>query len=66
MDEFSAFLKAIPSAAASPLALVAYLAAVGAWLAIAWRLKIVQAGEAVLRTVHFGSFASFRRWRPPR
>jgi hypothetical protein len=43
MDEFSAFLKAIPSAAASPLALVAYLAAVGAWLAIAWRLKIVQA-----------------------
>jgi hypothetical protein len=42
MDEFSAFLKAIPSAAASPLALVAYLAAVGAWLAIAWRLIIVQ------------------------
>jgi hypothetical protein len=42
MDGFSAFLKAIPSAAASPLALVAYLAAVGAWLAIAWRLKVVQ------------------------
>lgn len=42
MDGFSAFLKAIPSAATSPLALVAYLAAVGAWLAIAWRLKIVQ------------------------
>jgi len=43
MDVFSAFLKAIPSAAASPLALIAYLAAVGAWLAIAWRLKVLQA-----------------------
>ena len=42
MDEFSAFLKAIPSAAASPLALIAYLAAIGAWLAIGWRLKILQ------------------------
>jgi hypothetical protein len=48
MGGFSAFLEAIPSAAASPLALVTYLAAVGAWLAIAWRLRIVQAVSRAL------------------
>ena len=39
MEELSAFLHAIPSAAASPLALVAYLAAIGAWTLIAWRVR---------------------------
>jgi hypothetical protein len=39
MEEILAFLKAIPAAAASPLALVAYLATVGAWTLIAWRVR---------------------------
>lgn len=39
MEEIQAFLQAIPSAAASPLALIAYLATVAAWVAIALRVK---------------------------
>jgi hypothetical protein len=39
MEEILATLKAIPAAAASPLALVAYLATVGAWTLIAWRVR---------------------------
>jgi hypothetical protein len=39
MEEIIASLKAIPAAAASPLALIAYLATVGAWTLIAWRVR---------------------------
>ena len=43
MDTFPAFLKtaldALPDAAKSPLALIAYLGVIGAWSAIAWRVK---------------------------
>jgi hypothetical protein len=39
MEEITAFTKAIPSAAASPLALVAYLATLGAWTLITWRVR---------------------------
>jgi hypothetical protein len=39
MEEILATLKAIPAAATSPLALVAYLATVGAWTLIAWRVR---------------------------
>lgn len=42
MEEIGAFLKAIPAVAASPLALVAYLATVLAWTLIAWRVKRFQ------------------------
>lgn len=39
MTDLQAFLNAIPAAASSPLALVAYLAAIGSWTVIAWRVK---------------------------
>lgn len=39
MDIFFAFLKAIPGAAASPLALIAYLATLLAWVFIAYRVN---------------------------
>jgi hypothetical protein len=38
-DAISAFLSAVPSAAASPLAMIAYLATVAAWIVIAYRVK---------------------------
>lgn len=38
-DQFSAFVRAIPSASTNPLALVAYLATVIAWAVIAFRVK---------------------------
>ncbi|WP_342724161.1 hypothetical protein AAFG07_34565 [Bradyrhizobium sp. B097] len=42
IEEIGAFLNAIPAAAASPLALIAYLATVLAWTLIAWRVKRFQ------------------------
>jgi hypothetical protein len=39
MSDFQAFINAIPAAASSPLALVSYLAAIGSWFVIAWRVK---------------------------
>ncbi|MBY3176996.1 hypothetical protein HFO27_20555 [Rhizobium leguminosarum] len=38
-DAISAFIEAIPAAASSPLALVAFLAALAAWTYIAYRVK---------------------------
>jgi hypothetical protein len=38
-EGFAGFLNAIPSAATSPLALVAYVVAAAAWTAIAWRVR---------------------------
>ena len=39
MDVILAFIRAIPSAAASPLALIAYLATLVAWAIIAYRVN---------------------------
>lgn len=39
MEQISAFISAIPAAAASPLALVAYLATLVAWTLVAWRVN---------------------------
>lgn len=39
MEIISAFIRAIPAAAASPLALVAYLATLAAWAFIAYRVR---------------------------
>jgi len=39
MDALGRLLSAIPAAASSPLALVAYSLAVGAWFVVAWRVR---------------------------
>lgn len=46
MDGISAFLSAIPAAAASPIALVAYLGALAAWGLIGWRVRQCEACKA--------------------
>lgn len=43
VDTIAAFLKAIPSAAVSPLALIAYLAAAIAWVILSYRPGLIKA-----------------------